>query len=119
MTDAFSPFDAYRYEDPAHTRRFQRRPQQRFDRVKFTLCALELLPLPATRVAVFPSHRLEVSQGLDLARGREARWVMLGIPRDASARSIALALTQIVAECEGSHALAAMLGFAERVGRAN
>src|SRR5690606_28220707 len=116
---AEGPFNAYRYEDPARTRADERRPLQRFDRVAFALGALRLLPLAKTRVAVFRSGRLELKQGLDMGRGPDARWVMLGIPGDASAESIALALTELVGPGGLPYGLAAMLALAERAGHAN
>jgi hypothetical protein len=85
----------YRYEDRAERHRYDRSSHQRFDRLAFALRAVELLRPASTTVIVFRSQRLHVQQGRDLRRGNGARWAMVGIPSDASAESIALALADI------------------------
>ena len=101
MTEFAHGLNPYRYEERSRASDYERHPWQRFDRVAFALRALRLLIPTNTRIAVFQSNHLHVVQGLDLARGPSARWVMLGIPSDASAESIVLALTQI--EGVGQH----------------
>ena len=96
------------YIDEARGEGFERRPDQRFDRVAFALQMLGVLSPPSVRVAVFRSKRLEVTQGRDIGRGPGARWAMVGVPKDASAESIALALTNIYAAGK-PYALRAML----------
>jgi len=74
---------------------------------------------PNIRIAVFRSSRLQVSQGLDLARGPGARWVMLGIPTDASPESIVLALTQIDGVGQHPYTLEASLSAARSTEQGN
>ena len=73
----------------------ERRPDQRFDRLGFALRALEVLQPPSTDVVVYRSRRLHVQQGRDLRRGSAARWALVGIPEDATALAITLALAEI------------------------
>lgn len=119
MSELTGSLNPYRYEDPSRVGSYQRRPEQRFDRVAFALRALGLLKPTRTRVAVFASHRLEVQQGVDLARGPDARWVMLGVPEDASAESIVLALTKLERGAPERYVLDVMLGEAFVVAPAN
>ena len=102
----------YRYEERSRASDYERQPRRRFDRVAFALLALRVLMPPNIRIAVFRSNRLQVSQGLDLVRGPGARWVMLGIPSDASAESIVLALTQIEGVGQHPYTLEATLNAA-------
>ena len=95
MNDLDRTLHTFRYEDPRRADDCERRPDQRFDRLAFALRAVGLLGPERTRVAVFTSSRLVVEEGRDLARGPGARWAMVGIPRDASAQSIVLALTRL------------------------
>ena len=97
------------YIDETRGENFDRRPEQRFDRLAFTLELIGLLGPQALRVAVFRSKRLQVTQGRDLGRGPDARWAMVGVPKDASAESIALALTAIHVGAGAPYALDAML----------
>ena len=87
-------FDSHRFEVHAAVRDFRRSPEQRFDRIAFAIQALGLLHFSQTRVAVFPSGRLTVESGQELG-APEARWAMVGIPPDASAHSIVLALSAV------------------------
>jgi hypothetical protein len=93
--DPFERLDSHCYEHRALIREFERSPEQRFDRVAFAIEALRLLRLPHTRVAVFSSRRLIIESGRELGSSPDARWAMVGIPADASARSIVLALSEI------------------------
>jgi hypothetical protein len=85
----------YRYEIVSQLRQFDRSSRGRFDRIAFALRAVELLRPGSTTVIVYRSTRLHVEQGRDLRRGNHARWAIVGVPTDASAESIALALTEI------------------------
>src|SRR5690606_25801010 len=119
MSELANSFNVYRYEDRARLQETERRPDQRFDRLGFALHALDLLRPERTRIAVFTSHRLQVTQGIDLGRGPGARWVMVGIPRDASAESIVLALTKIEGLNDKPYALSITLEAAQLTERAN
>jgi hypothetical protein len=110
-------FDSHRFEDRAEARDFQRSPEQRFDRLAFALKALDLLRFPQTRVAVFRSRRLTVESGRQLGGFPESRWAMVGIPSDASAQSIVLALTEIAQSSTESRGLPAALAAADLVQR--
>jgi hypothetical protein len=112
-------FDSHRFEDRAAARDFQRSPEQRFDRITFAIRALGLLRFPRTRVAVFRSRRLTVESGRYLDGFPESRWAMVGIPSDASAQSIVLALSEIAQSNTESHGLPAALAAAELVERAS
>jgi hypothetical protein len=109
----------YRYEEHARAPDYERRSWQRFDRFAFALRALQLLIPPRTRIAVFRSNTLQVTQGIDLGRGPDARWVMLGIPADASAESIVLALTKIKGVGQHPYTLEASLRAAHITGHTN
>ncbi len=111
--------DPYRYEEPARAPGYERYPELGFDRLAFALRALDVLALPRTRVAVFSSRRLEVKQGMDLMRGADARWVMLGVPEDASPESIVLALARIEGFAPSAYRLDATLDAAEAARSAN
>ena len=113
------PFDPHRYEDRLAVREFARSPEQRFDRLAFALNALRLLRIPQTRVAVFPSHRLSVASGRELGAAPGSRWAMVGIPSDASARSIVSALSEIIRTEEESKGLLAAWAAAELMERAH
>lgn len=113
MSDLVPGLNAYRYEERSRATVYERRPWQRFDRVAFALRALRLLIPADTRIAVFRSNRLQVVQGRDLARGPSARWVMLGVPWDASAESIVLALTELNGVGRHPYALEATFSAAE------
>ena len=113
MSDLDRTLHTFRYEDPRRSEACERRPEQRFDRLAFALRAVGLLRPHETRVAVFPSSRLVVEEGRDLARGPEARWAMVGIPKDASAKSIVLALTRLERVRRAPYALEATLSAAE------
>lgn len=115
----FEPFDSHRYEDRLDVREFARSPEQRFDRLAFAIRALRLLRIPNTRVAVFPSHRLTVDSGRELGAVPGSRWAMVGIPSDASARSIVTALSEIILTEDDSAGLQAAWAAAELMGRAH
>lgn len=107
------------YEDPVRQRPEQRAPHQHFDRLEFALEALRVLRPARTRVAVFPSRRLEVQQGRDLGRGEGARWVMMGVPEDASPESIVMALTEIGHAPGQSYVMSVLLGVAAGMAAVN
>lgn len=113
MNDIDRTLHTFRYEDPRRAEDCERRPDQRFDRLAFALRAVGLLSPAQTRVAVFSSSRLVVEQGRDLERGPRARWAMVGIPRDASAQSIVLALTRLERVAATPYSLEATLRAAE------
>jgi hypothetical protein len=69
MNDLDRTLHTFRYEVPRRAEACERRPEQRFDRLAFALEAVGLLRPRQTRVAVFPSSRLVVEEGRDLARG--------------------------------------------------
>jgi hypothetical protein len=119
MTEFAQALNPYRHEERSRASDYERHPWQRFDRVAFALRALRLLIPRETRIAVFRSNHLHVVQGRDLARGPNARWVMLGIPSDASAESIVLALTQIEGVGQHPYTLEATLDTARRAGDDN
>jgi len=70
-----------------------------FDRMAFARHALDLVPLPRTRVVLCEGHaRVRVDHGRAWGRGAGARWAVLSVPVRASRRAIALAVAQL---CEG------------------
>lgn len=112
VSEIIHGLNPYRYEERSRALDYERDPWQRFDRVAFALRALRLLIPPNTRIAVFRSSRLQVTQGIDLGRGPGARWVMLGLPWDASAESIVLALTEIAGVGQHPYTLEATMNAA-------
>ncbi|HEY5955808.1 MAG TPA: hypothetical protein VIV60_04610 [Polyangiaceae bacterium] len=119
MTRLAPPIDSRRFEDRTSVRTFVRSAEQRFDRLAFAIKALGLMGIKQTRVAVFPSRRLEVEAGRELGGAPEARWAMVGIPLDASARSIVLALAELARSMDESRGLQAALAAAEHLERAH
>ena len=95
MDDLGLNLNPYRYEIVSQLRQFDQSSEGRFDRLAFALRAVELLRPGSTTVIVYRSTRLHIEQGRDLRRGNHARWAIVGVPMDASAESIALALTEI------------------------
>ncbi len=87
--------DPTRLEIVTLARSHDQRSTATFDRVAFALRTIDLLRPPGTDVVVYRSTRLHVAHGRDLRRGDAARWALVGIPRDASAESIALALLEL------------------------
>jgi len=87
--------DPTRLEIVTLARSHDQRSTATFDRIAFTLRTIELLRPPGTDVVVYRSTRLHVAHGRDLRRGGAARWALVGVPRDASAESIALALLDL------------------------
>jgi hypothetical protein len=76
--------------------RFDRSSFERFDRIAFAMRALRILQPPGMRVAVYSrGHDFQLERGRDLAFGEAASFALLGIPRDASRESIALAVTEL------------------------
>jgi hypothetical protein len=68
---------------------------ERFDRAEFTLRALELVRPRRTTVAICPdATQLRVESGPRWGRPGEA-WAMITVPRNASRRSIALAVAEL------------------------
>ena len=66
-----------------------------FDRVAFTMRALERLAPKRMTVAVYSSAgRLNVQRGRDL-KAREATWAIIGVPKDASREYIAYAVAEL------------------------
>ncbi len=119
VSDFAHGLNAYRYEVRSRAVEYERQPWQRFDRVAFALRALRLLIPTDTRIAVFRSSHLHLTQGLDLARGPGARWVLLGIPWDASAESIVLALAQLAGVGQQPYSLEATLSAARSTAHGN
>ncbi len=113
------PLDPHHYEYREQVREFERTPEQRFDRVAFAIRALNLLQIPRMRVAVFASRRLHVEWGRQLGSSPDARWAMVGIPSDASARSIVLALSEITRSEGDLRDLSVVWAAAELMGRAH
>jgi hypothetical protein len=85
----------------------------------FAIHVLRLLQMARTRVAVFSSHRLFVDSGRELGGVAGSRWAMVGIPPDASARSIVLALSEIAQCAEDARGLQAAWAAAEGMERAH
>lgn len=119
VSDFVQGVNPYRFEEQVRASDYERHPWQRFDRVAFALRALRLLIPAQTRIVVFRSNRLQVTQGLDLSRGSNARWVMLGIPWDASAESIVLALAQLDGLRQRPYALETSLNEARSAAHGN
>jgi hypothetical protein len=117
--DPLEQLDTHRYEHRASIRDFERSPEQRFDRVAFAMKVLDLLRIPQIRVAVFSSRRLVVESGRELGSTPDSRWAMVGIPADASARSIVLAVSDIMRSAGEAHRLHVAWAAAERVERGN
>jgi hypothetical protein len=117
--DPFERLDSHRYEHRALIRDFERRPEQRFDRVAFAMKVLNLLRIPRTRVAVFSSRRLVVESGRELGSIPDSRWAMVGIPADASARSIVLALSDITRSDDDARGFHVAWAAAELMERAH
>ncbi|HMA94585.1 MAG TPA: hypothetical protein VKP30_17965 [Polyangiaceae bacterium] len=115
----FEPFDAHRYEHRVAVRELARSPEQRFDRLAFALKAVRLLRIPNIHLAVFPSHRLTLNSGRELDAVPGTRWVMVGVPSDASARSIVTALTELMRAEDDSEGLQAAWAAAELMERAH
>lgn len=115
----FEPFDSHRYEHHIAVHQLDRSPGLRFDRLAFALKAVRLLRIPKTRVAVFPSHHFTVSSGRELGALLGSSWVMVGIPSDASARSIVSALSVITLTEDDSAGLQAAWAAAELMERAH
>jgi hypothetical protein len=111
--------------DPSHLETIERAEHRgrssraSFDRLAFALRAIDVLRPPGTDIVVYPSSRLEVQQGRDLRRGNAARWALVGIPRDASAASIALALLEIEGTPQRPITLELVLAAADAAERAN
>ena len=95
MDDLGSRLDLGREESLVRSLSHDQRSAVGFDRLAFAIRAIQLLRPEATDVAVYRSTHLHVIQGRDLTRGGAARWAIVGIPSDASARSVALALLEL------------------------
>jgi hypothetical protein len=81
-------------------RRFDRRPSDRFDRLAFALRALSILRPAGMRVALYSrGGDFRVETGRELGSNVAESFALVGIPRDASRESIALALAEL-AGCE-------------------
>ncbi|MBN2192807.1 MAG: hypothetical protein JW751_08305 [Polyangiaceae bacterium] len=119
MDDLGSRLDLGREESVARELSPARRSTVGFDRLAFALHAIDLLRPRGTDVVVYRSGRLHVTQGRDLRRGAEARWALVGIPRDASAESIALALLDLAGSSRRPLALEVALAEAASVERAS
>jgi hypothetical protein len=117
--DPLERLDSHRYEHRASIRDFERSPEQRFDRVAFAVKVLGLLRIPHIRVALFASRRFVVESGRELGSNPDSRWAMVGIPADASARSIVLALSEIMRPAGEAHRLHVAWAAAEMVERGN
>ena len=117
--DPFEHLDSRRHERRAAIREFERSPEQRFDRVAFAIRVLHLLRIPHTRVAVFSSRRLVIETGQQWGSVPNSYWAMVGIPADASAHSIVLALSDIIRCDDDSHGLHVAWAAAELMQRAH
>ncbi|MBN1609352.1 MAG: hypothetical protein JW940_22165 [Polyangiaceae bacterium] len=95
MDDLGSRLDLGREESLVRSLQRDQRSTAGFDRLAFALRAVQLLRPHATDVAVYRSTHLHVVQGRDLSRGGEARWAIVGIPNNASAEAVALALLEL------------------------
>lgn len=74
---------------------------ERFDRMAFARRALDLVRPSRTRIVLCEgTTRLRVESGPQWGRGPGARWAMVFIPRAASRRAIALALTELAGDLE-------------------
>jgi hypothetical protein len=95
MDDLASRLDLGREESLVRSLSDGRRSASGFDRLAFAIRAIQLLRPQSTDVAVYRSTHLHVVQGRDLSRGGRGRWAIVGIPSDASAQSVALALLEL------------------------
>jgi hypothetical protein len=95
MDDLGSRLDLGREESLVRSLSHDQRSAAGFDRLAFALRAIQLLRPRAIDVAVYRSTHLHVMQGRDLSRGGETRWAIVGIPNNASAESVALALLEL------------------------
>ncbi len=69
---------------------------EEFDRVEFTMSALELVCPPRMTVAVCTGRsKLRVEAGRAWGRGDGARWAMVCVPPTVSREAIVLALTEL------------------------
>ena len=95
MDDLGSRLDLGREESLVRSLARDQRSAAGFDRLAFAIRAIQLLRPQATDIAVYRSTHLQVLQGRDLSRGGEARWAIVGIPSNASAQAVALALLEL------------------------
>jgi hypothetical protein len=94
-------------------RLFDRRPFEHFDRLAFALRTLSILRPSGMRVALY--SRLGdflVESGRELGSDNGDSWALVGIPRDASRQSIALALSEL-AGCADAPFLVDLLASTE------
>jgi hypothetical protein len=69
---------------------------EEFDRLAFTMSALDLVRPKGMTVAVCRGvSRLRVEAGRAWGRGPDASWALVSIPPNASRRAIAVALTKL------------------------
>jgi hypothetical protein len=77
-------------------RAFEPDDDERFDRMQFAARALALLKPAKLTVVLYPKRRtLTIERGRDLRRSDGGGLAIVGIPRRASRRHIALALAEI------------------------
>ena len=74
-----------------------------FDRLAFAALAADLVRPPGMAVVVGPARsRLRVESGRAWGKGPRASWAMVLVPATASRKSIALAVSQLVAREAGA-----------------
>jgi hypothetical protein len=83
---------------------------ERFDRFAFAMQALDLVRPVNTRVAICEGRsRVRVESGRAWGCAAGERWAILSIPRKASRRAIALAVSELASDPPG-YALDVLLG---------
>jgi hypothetical protein len=88
--------DPSRLEHVESVRRYGQIDGEDFDRIGFAIWALGVLAPPGMTVACYPAQlEFRVTRGRDWAHGPDKSWAMVGIPRRASRRHIALALAEL------------------------
>jgi hypothetical protein len=81
-----------------------------FDRFAFAMRALDLIRVRRTRVAICEGRsRVRVESGRAWGRAPGERWAVLSIPKKASRRAIALAVSELASDPPG-YALEVLLG---------
>ncbi len=82
-----------------------------FDRMEFTMRALQMLCAPSTRVVLCEGHaRVHVQHGRAWGPSRCRRWAIVSVPPRASRRAIALAVAELADGRAAPYALDVLLG---------
>lgn len=68
---------------------------ERFDRVRFALEAVDRLRPKRLTIVVVEGPRLRVESGRAWGRAPGSRWAMLAVPKNASRRAIAMAIAAL------------------------